>query len=79
MIRYLKREEIDIQKYDECIENSLESLSYAYSWYLDIVADNWDVLVYDNYKAVMPVPWRKKYFVKYCIYSFMASTIRNIF
>jgi lipid II:glycine glycyltransferase (peptidoglycan interpeptide bridge formation enzyme) len=38
---------------------------YAFSWYLDIVANNWDVLVLDDYKAVMPIPWKQKYFIKY--------------
>jgi len=65
MIHYLKRKEIDIAKYDACIDASLNSRIYAFSWYLDIVADNWDALVLDDYKAVMPLPWRSKYFIKY--------------
>jgi hypothetical protein len=32
---------------------------------LDIVADHWDVLVKGDYEAVMPLPWRQKYFIKY--------------
>ncbi len=65
MIKYIKRENIDVIKYDNCITNSLQSRVYAYSWYLDIVADNWDVLVLDDYQAVIPIPWKKKYFVRY--------------
>jgi hypothetical protein len=65
MIHYLKRKDIDIVKYDACIEAALNSRIYAYSWYLDIVADNWDVLVLNDYEAVMPLPWRQKYFIKY--------------
>ncbi|MFY0630031.1 MAG: hypothetical protein JXR05_06590 [Flavobacteriaceae bacterium] len=65
MIKYLTREQIDEEKYNECIKNSLQSLIYGYSWYLDIVTDNWDALVLDDYVAVMPLPWRKKYFIKY--------------
>ncbi|WP_111706602.1 hypothetical protein [Lutibacter citreus] len=65
MIQYLKRKEIDIQKYNACIENSINSRIYAYSWYLDCVADNWDVLILNDYEAVMPMPWRQKYFIKY--------------
>ena len=65
MIQYLTRNELDVHKYDECISNAFNSKIYAYSWYLDIVADNWDVLVLDNYQAVMPLPWRKKYLLKY--------------
>jgi hypothetical protein len=65
MIQHIKRTHLDLQKYDACIENSIQSRIYAFSWYLDIVADNWDVLVLDDYKAVMPIPWRKKFGIKY--------------
>ena len=65
MIQYLKNNEIDIEKYDNCIKSSLNSRIYAFSWYLNIVADNWDVLVLNDYEAVMPLPWRSKYFIKY--------------
>ena len=65
MIQYLKRNEIDIEKYNSCIENSINSRIYAFSWYLDIVADNWDALVLNDYEAVMPLPWRQKFFIKY--------------
>jgi hypothetical protein len=65
MITYIKRKDLDIAKYDACIENSIESRISAFSWYLDRVADNWDVLVLDDYNAVMPVTWRKKAGIKY--------------
>ena len=65
MIQYVKRQHLDVSKYDFCIENSTQSRIYAFSWYLDIVADHWDALVLDDYEAVMPVPWKKKYGIKY--------------
>ena len=65
MIRYLKNNEIDLTKYDTCIKTSINSRIYAFSWYLDCVADNWDILVLNDYEAVMPLPWRQKYFIKY--------------
>ncbi len=65
MINYLKRSQIDLKKYDACIEKSKQSRVYAYSWYLDIVADNWGVLVQNDYEIVMPLPWRTKYFIPY--------------
>lgn len=65
MIKYIKRKNLDTKKYDDCIENALNSRVYAFSWYLDIVADNWDVLVLNDYEAVMPLPWRRKYLIKY--------------
>lgn len=65
MIKYVKRKKLDVIKYDDCIEKSYQSRVYAFSWYLDIVADNWGVLVLNDYEAVMPLPWKKKYFIKY--------------
>jgi len=65
MIKYLKRNQIDTKLYDACIEKSINSRIYAYSWYLDCVADNWDALVLNNYEAVMPLPWRRKHRLKY--------------
>lgn len=64
-INYLSRNDIDDSKYNECVQHSKQSLVYGYSWYLDIVCDHWDVLVLDDYEAVMPIPWRKKYFIRY--------------
>lgn len=65
MIKYIKRKDLEDDKYNTCIENSIQSRIYAFSWYLDIVSDNWDVLVLDDYKAVMPIPWKRKYLIKY--------------
>ncbi|MDP3354122.1 MAG: hypothetical protein Q8S44_10335, partial [Flavobacteriaceae bacterium] len=65
MIYYVKRQNLDIEKYDTCIDRALNSRIYAYSWYLDIVADHWDALILNDYEAVMPLPWRSKYFIKY--------------
>ena len=65
MINYVKRQDLNVEKYDECIENSIQSNIYGFSWYLDIVADNWAVLVLDDYQAVMPIPIRKKFGITY--------------
>lgn len=65
MIIYVKRSNIDIDKYNNCIANSSQCRVYAYSWYLDVVADNWGALILGDYQAVMPLPWKKKYMLKY--------------
>ncbi|MCK5847311.1 MAG: hypothetical protein KAG84_07725 [Bacteroidales bacterium] len=65
MIIYLKHKQIDINKWDECIANSVNSYIYAYSWYLNIVAGEWDALIEDDYKSVFPLPFRKKYGINY--------------
>jgi hypothetical protein len=56
---------MDKQKWDDCIKNSSHPLIYATSVYLDCMADNWDGLILNDYEAVMPLPWRKKFFIKY--------------
>lgn len=65
MIKLLHRSEIDDTLYNQCIETSENTELYAFSWYLDIVAENWNALVLDDYKAVMPLPIRKKYGITY--------------
>ena len=75
MINYIKRKDLEVVKYNDCIENSIQSRIYAFSWYLDIVADNWDVLVLNDYEAVMPVPWKQKYFIKYVTQPFFCQQL----
>jgi len=65
VIEYIAHKNLDIAKYDTCIEQSINVRIYAYSWYLDCVADNWDALVLNDYEAVMPLPRRKKYGLNY--------------
>lgn len=65
MIEYIAHKNLDIAKYDTCIEQSINVRIYAYSWYLDCVADNWDALVLNNYEAVMPLSRRRKYGLNY--------------
>ncbi len=66
MISYLTRDNLNVKKYDRCIANADNTRIYSCSWYLDIVAnEQWDVLVLDDYVAVMPLPKRRKYFLHY--------------
>lgn len=64
-VQYLLQHQIDKAKWDGCIKNAANSLIYGYSFYLDTMADNWSGIVVNDYEAVMPVVWRKKYFTKY--------------
>ncbi|ANF52637.1 hypothetical protein A0O34_19910 [Chryseobacterium glaciei] len=60
MIRRLKYNEIDFKKYTECLENSEQRNWYANKNILDELSGNWQLLVYGDYEAVMPVPLKKK-------------------
>ena len=53
----------------------MQSNIYGYSWYLDIVCDRWGVFVLNDYEAVMPVPWRRKLFIKYAYHPFWLGAL----
>lgn len=65
MIKYIPYQDIDKDKYDQCIVRSPMSRIYAFSWYLDCVSERWDVLVEEDYRTVMPLPIGKKYGIPY--------------
>jgi hypothetical protein len=61
-IRYLRRQEIDADKWDRCIGAAANALIYARSFYLDHMAPGkWDALVLGDYRVVMPIPWNRKW------------------
>lgn len=64
-IHYLQHTEINKAKWDECISIADNGLIYAFSFYLDAMAKNWDALVLGDYGAVMPLTWNKKYGINY--------------
>ena len=57
----LKNQEIDYDKWDNCIQNSDNGNLYAKSWYLDIVSPNWQALVLGDYEFVMPLTIKRKF------------------
>ena len=65
MIKHLKHNKIDKKAWDNCIDKSFNGLIYAYSWYLDLVHDDWDALVENDYERVMPLTGGKKFGVSY--------------
>jgi hypothetical protein len=64
-IRFLDRKDIDTDRWDQCVRDSPHSDIYALSGYLDIMARHWSGLVQDDYSAVLPIPWNRKYFLSY--------------
>jgi len=60
-IRHLTHKEINQKKWDTAIDQAVNGQSYAYAWYLDCVAENWDALVADDYAYIMPLPWNAKW------------------
>lgn len=65
-LRYLKHSEIDLHRWDQCLEFSVNGRSYASSWYLNgVCRKSWDALVFGDYEAIMPLPWNRKWGLKY--------------
>ncbi len=59
MLHYRESESIDRQAWDACIDGA-RSVPYGLSWYLDGVCEHWGGLVLDDYRAVFPLPWKKR-------------------
>ncbi|WP_157491727.1 hypothetical protein [Flammeovirga sp. SJP92] len=62
-VALIKRKELNTKLWDDCIDTSPQSLLFAYSWYLDLVTQDWwgAVIEHDNqYVWVMPFPIDKK-------------------
>lgn len=72
-IRYLSHLQIDKKKWDACIEQAANGLIYGYSFYLDQMAKYWDALVLNDYEAVMPLTWNKKYGIHYLYQPFLTA------
>jgi hypothetical protein len=74
-IIYLENKNIDRAKWDKCIYDAPNGLIYAYSFYLDAMAKHWDALVLNDYEAVMPLTWNKKYGIYYLYQPFLCACL----
>lgn len=75
MIRYIRRKEIDDAKWNGCMDAAANGLIYGYTFYLDAMCTDWDALVLDDYSAVMPLPWRKKWGIRYLYHPFAVGQL----
>ena len=64
-LQYLQYNQIDKSKWDNIIKNASNGLIYGYSFYLDCLSKHWDAIVLNDYEAVMPLTWNKKYGIYY--------------
>lgn len=74
-ITFVTNVEINPVKWDRCISSSFNGILYAYSWYLNIVSDDWCALVLDDYKAVMPLPAKRKFGINYLFQPFFTQQL----
>lgn len=64
-IRLVTRQDIDHQQWEACISRAANGLAYASISFLDLMTDQWCAVVLDDYRAVMPVPYRSKWGITY--------------
>ncbi len=74
-INYLQAADIDREKWDRCIASAPNGLIYNFSIYLDHMTWNWDALVLNDYQAVMPLPYKKKWNIKYLYQPFLTAQL----
>lgn len=72
-IRYIAQHEIDRSKWDRCIAEASNGSIYAYSMYLDHMSPRWDGLVLDDYDAVMPLTWNRKWGILYLYQPYLSA------
>ncbi len=63
-IRHLRHATINRRAYDACIEAAPNGVIYGLSWWLDGVAPGWEALVLDEYRAVLPLPVKRRYGIR---------------
>ncbi len=77
MIKLIKHKDIDKQKWDKCIGESINGLVFGYSWFLDITSPkSWEGLIEMEivdgnvfYISVFPIEYRRKAGIKYAYQS----------
>ena len=75
MINYVRHNEIDLVKWDGCIDRSLNGNFSAYSWYLNCVCPGWDALVEGDYETIMPLPNKSKFGIRYIFPPFFVNQL----
>jgi hypothetical protein len=74
-ISYIPHASIDTARWDACIEEAHNGLIYGYSWYLNAVTEKWDALVLNDYEAVMPLTWNKKWGIHYLYQPYFCASL----
>ncbi len=73
MLRILCHKEIDKQRWNAALDNSIIPLPYVYSWYLDIACPQWNAIVNEDYSVIAPLSYRIKAGIKYLYQPFFTQ------
>jgi hypothetical protein len=59
-INHYHNKDIDLEKWDRCIHNAINPAVYPLSWYLHITSPDWEGLISDDYRTILPLPVTRK-------------------
>lgn len=59
-MKLVERAEINVEKWDALVATDSAASFFSFSWYLDAVAENWCVLVNDDYSNGLALPFSKR-------------------
>lgn len=65
MIQLLASSSIDAARWDNVVASQSNGRFYALSAYLSTMCEQWGGIVFDDYKAVIPLPWKRKWGIRY--------------
>jgi hypothetical protein len=74
-LTFVKNHEINLVKWDNCINNAHNGSIYAFSWYLDIICEDWTAIIQHDYEGVMPLLHKKKAGLSYVYPSLLANQL----
>ncbi|HTE23383.1 hypothetical protein [Flavitalea sp.] len=61
----LRRSEIDEVKWNQTVRGSKGAVIYGLTYSLDLLGGSWDALVAGDYRYILPLPYRKKFGIRY--------------
>jgi hypothetical protein len=64
-ISFVLGSDIPAAEWNQLIYDAPNGMIYAYSWYMDMIADDWAAIVYGDYEVVLPLVIGKKYGISY--------------
>ena len=64
-LKFIENINLNREKWDLCVQKSINRKVYVLSWYLDIVTDRWDALVYGDYELIFPIVSKSRFCLKF--------------
>lgn len=63
--RYIKRSALDKSRWDLIVRDDPNGSLFATTFFLDVMSDGWDAIIYGDYDALLPLPVRVRWGYRY--------------